>query len=58
MEIVLVWSWFAFFVGFVSAFFLGLAVAFLAAYGQYKKQQAKKNSVEALFGDILGKSNS
>lgn len=62
MEIVLVWSWFSFIVGFVAAFIGSFVVLFGIAFGQWKKQQkaakAQSDSVEKLFAAWGGRDNS
>jgi hypothetical protein len=62
MEIVIVWSWFSFIVGAVSAVFAAFFLALVLSFKQWKKQKeaAKEqtDSVEKLFAAWGGRDNS
>ncbi len=62
MEIVIVWSWFSFIVGVVSAFFTAFVLALVLSFKQWKKQKeaakVQTDSVEKLFAAWGGRDNS
>jgi Flp pilus assembly protein TadB len=62
MEIVIVWSWFSFIVGAVSAVFAAFFLALVFSFKQWKKQKeaAKEqtDSVERMFAAWGGRDNS
>ncbi len=49
MEIVIVWSWFSFIVGVVSAFFTAFVLALVLSFKQWKKQKQEKQEAERAF---------
>ncbi len=49
MEIVIVWSWFSFIVGVVSAFFTAFVLALVLSFKQWKKQKQEKQEAEKAF---------
>jgi len=49
MEIVIVWSWFSFIVGVVSAFFAAFVLALAFSFKQWKKQKQQKEEAEKAF---------
>lgn len=57
MEITLVWSWFSFILGLISAVVATVVVLFAIAFKQWKKQKAMKNDVESAFQAWAGRDN-
>lgn len=49
MEIVIVWSWFSFIVGVVSAFFAAFVLALAFSFKQWKKQKQQREEAEKAF---------
>ncbi len=62
MEIVIVWSWFSFIVGAVSAVLAAFILALVFSFKQWKKQKeaakVQTDSVEKLFAAWGGRDNS